>query len=448
MNETVSTPPPPGSTPPPPGPPPHEPPPGASGPGPSGEGPRAGMNTSALGDYRSLRRSAYDRKVAGVAGGLARHLDIDPLLVRVLFVVLAFFGGSGILLYGVLWLLVPDERDGHVVVPSDDSTRNVLVIVALVVATLIALTTGVGGDSGGVWFICVVAVGALAFHLIRQSRRQHREAHAAQGQPGATTWTAEASGATYSTTATGTATGMGPTGSTWTGSGWSSTPYGTPPGGSWTAPPPPYPPARRRRGPLLFMPTLALVALGAGVLGLLDSQGTNVPDAAYAALALGTVGTMLVVGSFFGRAGGLILLGLISLGALGATAVAEPSYDGSRDVTIRPTSSGDLQSSYSVPAGQIVIDLTDVSEPAGLAGRTLEVDVNAGEIVVIVPGYLDVTVDAEIRYGGAIDTPDGLTHDGWGTTIENTYRGGAGSPSAPLELDLEAGFGHIDVRRG
>jgi phage shock protein PspC (stress-responsive transcriptional regulator) len=369
------------------------------------------MNTAALGDYRTLRRSATDRKVAGVAGGLARHLDIDPLLVRVLLVVLVFFGGSGLLLYGALWLLVPDERDGHVVVPSDDSTRNVLVIVALVVAALIALTTGVGGDSGGIWFLGVVAVGALAFHLIRQSRRS-------SGTP--PTWTATDTYGTYSG-----------------------------PGATATRPPvPPYRPVRRRRGPLLFMPTLALLAVGLGVLGLMDSNGSAVPDAGYAALALAIVGGMLVVGSFFGRAGGLILLGLISAAALGTSAIAEPSYQGDRDVTITPTSTADLRSSYSVPAGRITVDLTKLSEPGALAGRSLELDVNAGEIVVIVPGYVDVDLQADVRYGGSIDTPDGLTQDGWGTSVDRTYAGPPSVTGAPLELDLEAGFGHIDVRWG
>ena len=47
------------------------------------------------------------------AGGLARHLDIDPIIVRVALVVLVFFGGSGLLLYGAMWLLVPEE--GHAV---------------------------------------------------------------------------------------------------------------------------------------------------------------------------------------------------------------------------------------------------------------------------------------------------------------------------------------------
>ncbi|GAA1921361.1 hypothetical protein GCM10009815_15100 [Nocardioides marmoribigeumensis] len=387
------------------------------------------MNTAALGDYRALRRSVTERKVAGVAGGLARHLDVDPLLVRVIFVVLTFFGGSGILLYAALWLLVPDERDGHVVVPSDDSTRNVLVIVALVVAALIALTTGVGGDSGGVWFLGVLAVGALAFHLVRQSRREQRA-----------TWT----GATGAPGVTGAG---GPEQPSYDAPAPAFTGRYDRATGTWR-PAPAYPPARRRRGPLLFMPTLALVALGLGVLGLLDSNGHAVPDAGYAALALAIVGGMLVVGSFFGRAGGLVLLGLVSLVALGATAVGEPTYHGSRDVTVRPTTTSQLRSSYSVPAGRIEIDLTDLSEPSALAGRTISADVNAGEIVVIVPGDVDVDVDAEVRYGGAIDTPDGLTHDGWGTDVRRTYEGPPSVTGAPLTLHLDAAFGHIDVRRG
>src|SRR5437016_3726948 len=58
-----------------------------------------------------LRRSAHDRKIAGVCGGLARHLDVDPIIVRVLFGVLAFFGGTTILIYGLAWLLLPEDGE-------------------------------------------------------------------------------------------------------------------------------------------------------------------------------------------------------------------------------------------------------------------------------------------------------------------------------------------------
>lgn len=47
----------------------------------------------------------------GVAGGLGRYLGVDPVLVRIGFVVLVFAGGVGVVLYGLLWVLTPDERD-------------------------------------------------------------------------------------------------------------------------------------------------------------------------------------------------------------------------------------------------------------------------------------------------------------------------------------------------
>ena len=74
--------------------------------GPDG-GPR--VTRDEIRDLGRLRRSRDDRKIAGVAGGLARHLDIDPIIVRVALVVLIFFGGAGLLIYGAGWLLVPEE---------------------------------------------------------------------------------------------------------------------------------------------------------------------------------------------------------------------------------------------------------------------------------------------------------------------------------------------------
>ena len=58
---------------------------------------------------RKLYRSKTDRKVAGVCGGLAQYFNIDPTLIRVLFVVLAVLGGSGLVLYLALWIIVPKE---------------------------------------------------------------------------------------------------------------------------------------------------------------------------------------------------------------------------------------------------------------------------------------------------------------------------------------------------
>ena len=68
------------------------------------------MTRDEIRDLGRLRRSRDDRKIAGVAGGLARHLDVDPIILRVALVVLVFFGGAGLLIYGAGWLLVPEEE--------------------------------------------------------------------------------------------------------------------------------------------------------------------------------------------------------------------------------------------------------------------------------------------------------------------------------------------------
>lgn len=60
-----------------------------------------------------LRRSRGDRVLFGVAGGLGRYLGIDPILVRIAFVLLALFGGSGLLLYVIGLIVIPEERPGE-----------------------------------------------------------------------------------------------------------------------------------------------------------------------------------------------------------------------------------------------------------------------------------------------------------------------------------------------
>jgi phage shock protein C len=59
-----------------------------------------------------LYRSRTDRKLAGVCGGLAQYSNADVTLIRVLFVVLALLGGPGLVIYLVLWIIVPEEPQG------------------------------------------------------------------------------------------------------------------------------------------------------------------------------------------------------------------------------------------------------------------------------------------------------------------------------------------------
>jgi phage shock protein C len=58
---------------------------------------------------RKLYRSKTNRQLAGVCGGLAEHFNLDATLIRVLFVVLAVLGGSGLVLYVAMWIIIPKE---------------------------------------------------------------------------------------------------------------------------------------------------------------------------------------------------------------------------------------------------------------------------------------------------------------------------------------------------
>ena len=74
---------------------------------------------------QELRRSTDDRMLAGVAGGLARYLDVDATLVRIAFVVLTVVGGVGVPLYLASWLLIPEDgADQSIAASFLDSRRN------------------------------------------------------------------------------------------------------------------------------------------------------------------------------------------------------------------------------------------------------------------------------------------------------------------------------------
>ena len=58
---------------------------------------------------RRLYRSRTNRKLAGVCGGLAQYFNTEATLIRILFVVLALLGGPGLVIYLVMWIIVPVE---------------------------------------------------------------------------------------------------------------------------------------------------------------------------------------------------------------------------------------------------------------------------------------------------------------------------------------------------
>ena len=60
---------------------------------------------------RTLSRPVEGRMLGGVAAGIARYLDVDVTVIRILFAVLAFFGGAAIPVYLAGWLLIPEEGE-------------------------------------------------------------------------------------------------------------------------------------------------------------------------------------------------------------------------------------------------------------------------------------------------------------------------------------------------
>ena len=396
----------------------------AGDPGQPPPGPRA--TSSDIKDLARLRRTTGpNKKIAGVAGGLARHLDIDPLVLRVVLVVLVFFGGAGIIVYGACWLLVPEDGDDRAPFNFDDRTRSVALVIAGIIATLALLGDTMGGF-GFPWPLAIVALIVLVAVSL-SDRRQDRPRPTAPPVPHATyptTYPAAYDAPTAPQTQQG-----------WVQPEWQAQQYVTQP---IQQPAPPRYRNPRRRGPILFWFTLALSALGIGILGMVDAAGAGVADSAYPALVVGICGVMLLIGAFFGRAGGLILIGLLAaLGMAGATADSRVE-----DRTVRvPLTADAVQDTYEIGAGELVLDLTQVADPENLDGKRLDISVGAGSIEVILPEALDVEYDAHAGLGDVEVFTDG--QDGPGVDMTGTHSGGVGVPV--IALDIQVGLGEIDV---
>jgi phage shock protein PspC (stress-responsive transcriptional regulator) len=117
-----------------------------------------------------LVRRADDRVIAGVCGAVARHLGIDPIIVRVVVVALAFAGGAGLLAYAAAWLLVPGEEGGEVQQRGTLATIAGAVIVVAAVAW--AMPDWIGPGFGGfAWFAGIAAIGAALYYATRGEER-------------------------------------------------------------------------------------------------------------------------------------------------------------------------------------------------------------------------------------------------------------------------------------
>lgn len=401
------------------------------------EAPHTGPRVSAddVRDIGRLRRTRNEKYVAGVAGGLARHLDIDPVILRVAFVVLSFFGGAGVIAYAAFWAFVPEDGTDDAPVRLDQRSRGIALVAVLALAVL-AVLGDVFGDGPGGWFAWPLLLVAVVAWLVVSRRDRRREAGARpggygpQGTPGGYGFPAGPA-----SPATDPGTG---------GTAYAGPPHPAQPG--YVQPPvlrPDVPRDPRKRGPILFWFTLALAALSVGVLGIADAAGAPVTDSAYPALVLGVVALMLLVGAFVGRAGGLILVGCVTALVLSVSTVAD-RYDGGQ-VRATPTAASQVKDRYDTFAGEVVIDLTEVTDLENLDGRTVEIDLGAGRVQVVVPRDIDVEVTGHVGAGGALNLFD-QHHDGWGFSAAGLHDGGEDVPTLTLDIDLLLGEAEVVAR--
>ena len=205
---------------------------------------------------------------------------------------------------------------------------------------------------------------------------------------------------------------------------------------------PPHPPPTRRPLPLGRLVLAALLIAGGvlWLLGVLDVA--RISARTVLSIALIVVGAGLVVGAWTGSRGGLFTLGVVltvALTALSAFNIRVEGGAGSR--TIRPSSASALQDRYRLGAGNLTVDLRDVSLPPGTT--TVEVGVGLGQAVVVIPSDVPVRVHATAGTGQVVLF--GRERNGFDID-ETVTRGDFRAARTRLVLEVSVGLGQVEVR--
>jgi phage shock protein PspC (stress-responsive transcriptional regulator) len=390
------------------------------------------------------RRRTDDRKIAGVAAAIARRYGIDPVLVRVAFVVATICsGGAGVLLYLLGWLLLPaqgDQSSGAESVIGRGRSSMPAVLTIVLVLLLIPVTAAVlGGHGSG---IIGLAVGLGALLLLHRSR-------AALGEiPGSPPAAAPSSGHPPETAQTIPATPGAP-GVTTDDPERPAPPAWDPLGAApfaWDLPEPSAPPAattpRRWAGSKITPITLGLALLAGGIA---LAFGPGLSAAQIAAILLGVVGLGLVIGSFLHGGRGLVPIA-VPLALLTWILSAAPTSDfqvGTRHWS--PTTTAELQQQYSVTLGNGDLDLSHLQLTNGQTVKT-NVAVGVGETHVFIPPNVDAQVSCRTQVGD-VDCLGRTDSGGSPSRVTLTDTGTDGPGGGTLILDVHSGVGQIHVDR-
>ena len=161
--------------------------------------------------FDSLRGSGLmrtnERWVAGVAGGVAYRFDLDPTLVRCVWVVLSLFAGVGLVLYGLAWALLPEESDGRIHLEEALSGRFNAGLAGAIGMTIVGMSTFSNGFIPN-WYIHEAGIAAALWplfwlglfilgivFLIRRAQDRRASRKAARTPRGPRPWHASTPGA-------------------------------------------------------------------------------------------------------------------------------------------------------------------------------------------------------------------------------------------------------------
>jgi phage shock protein PspC (stress-responsive transcriptional regulator) len=438
---------------------------------------------------------------AGVASGLGAYFGVDPVIFRIGFVALTLAGGSGLLIYLLLWAVLPAVSYGGPAGPPplgpapgdppivaalrQGGAKSYLAIGAMILAVL--LLVGPFARPTVVFALVLIGVGVV---LMLQDRPAQAGGSAAPGPSGPPTPPAggaqqpgehweQHGGPPYaappsqggqgpsggpSPAASATATQPGARDDTYP--GWDSPSGGSPggawgPGGSpvaqsrsgygaspsgWGAAPTSVAERRQRPRSILGWLTVAAALLATGLASALDNLGVvDLTSTRIVALVLTVIGVGLLVGSLWGRAWWLVLLGLLLVPVMAVTSVASdvPVRGRSGQQVERPLTLTEVQPEYQLSAGQFTLDLRQVD--FGSRPHRIGVRMGAGDLNVILPNDQPVTVSSRIGAGEM----NVLGHPSTGGfQVQDTVSGGGNARLGRLTLDLRLGVGQIVVSRG
>ena len=383
---------------------------------------------------RPLLRSRDDRVLAGVAGGLGRWLDVDPVIFRVTFGVLTLFGGLGVLAYIVGYLLIPDESTGEALVSGrlvpdlrrlTAQQRALLGWGAAGVCVLIAIA---GHRSTTVAVLIIVAAVAVLSARAQAPRTPRPQGFSAYTPPTASPVPPSAAFSPQPEPQT-----------TWQ------------PQQSWQprsayAPEPGPKPTFvvRSRGRRLNKALVSAAALAVGVYLILGRAGAY-DSAVLPAIAVGVtaLGIGLATTAWYARSrGALVLAAVMTAFLLVGSAIQGDAGTSVGDRSWTPTAASAIPATYRLGIGDATLDLTQLGSAA--IGRTIKVTMGVGRLTVIVPDGLPISVYAHVPVGDFRIFDQQYDHD----PVRQTVYTPGWTATSGIRIEAQLRVGDVEVNHG